>query len=203
MEGLDAIILRIMADAREEASKLDRESDKTENELLKQNQETCRRIVSTAQEAGAALAGAIVNRAQSMAGLDRRKTLLAARQELIEQVLEQAMEKLCHMPKAEKVALYRQLIHRARLSEGSLVLCAADQPIGLQLIEEPDVNLVLSEQPGLFAGGLIIRSGLIEENLTYETLFKDKHAEMVSLTASILFEKSNAGQTAEKYVGNQ
>ena len=104
---------------------------------------------------------------------------------------------------AEKVALYRQLIHRARLSEGSLVLCAADQPIGPQLIEDPDVNLVLSEQPGLFAGGLIIRSGLIEENLTYETLFKDKHAEMVSLTAAILFEQDNAGQTAEKCVRNQ
>ena len=203
MEGLDAIIRRIMADAREEASRLGRESEKTANELLQQNRETCRRIISTAQDAGAAQAGAIVSRAESMAGLDRRKALLAARQELIEQVLNKSMECLCQMPEAEKVALYRQLIHRARLSEGSLVLCAADQPIGPQLIEDPDVNLVLSEQPGLFAGGLIIRSGLIEENLTYETLFKDKHAEMVSLTAAILFEQNKAGQTAEKSVGNQ
>lgn len=203
MEGLDAIISRIMADAREEASRLDRESKKTANELLQQNRETCRRIISTAQDAGAAQAGAIVSRAESMAGLDRRKALLTARQELIEQVLNKSMERLCQMPEAEKVALYRQLIHRARLSEGSLVLCAADQPIGPQLIEDPDVNLVLSEQPGLFAGGLIIRSGLIEENLTYETLFKDKHAEMVNLTATILFEQNSAGQTAEKSVGNQ
>lgn len=203
MEGLDAIIRRIMADAREEASALARESDNTRNELLQENQKTCGQIMSAARDAGAAQAAAIASRAGSMAGLDRRKAILTARQELIEQVLELAMARLCRMPEAEKVALYRQLIRRARIAEGTLILCAADQPIGRQLLEEPGFRLTLSDQPGHFAGGLVIRSGLIEENLTFETMFKNKHAELVSLSASILFEPGKTGQVAEKGVGNR
>jgi V/A-type H+-transporting ATPase subunit E len=203
LEGLDAIIKRIMADAREEASDLARESEKAKNELLQQNQEACSQIMSTARDAGAVQAATIINRAESMAGLDRRKAILTARQALIEQVLDQAMERLCRMPEADKLALYRQLIRQARLTEGTLVLCAADQTIGPQLIDEPGLRLTLSEQPGLFAGGLVIRSGLIEENLTFETLFKNKHAELVSLSAAVLFEHGDGGQLAEKGVGNR
>lgn len=203
MEGLDAIIRRIMADAREEASALARESEKTKNELLQQNQETCARILSAARDAGTARVATIISRAESMAGLDRRKALLTARQELIEQALKLAMAQLCQMPAAEKVALYRQLIRRARIAEGTLILCKADQPIGRQLLDEPGFRLTLSEQPGLFAGGLVIRSGLIEENLTFETMFKNNHAELVSLCASVLFDPGHAGKAAEKGVGNR
>lgn len=196
MEGLDAIISRIMADAREEASELARTADKEIEELLKQNSAACEQVIRAARETGETQATAILSRAGSMAGLDRRKALLGARRELVEQALDLAFEKLTRLPDTDKLALYRRLINQTNLHEGVLVLNAADQPLAGQLTAEPGCRFSVADQPGSFAGGLIIVNGLIEENLTLETLFANKRAELVGLAAAALFE-TDAGGAAE------
>ncbi|NLM76547.1 MAG: hypothetical protein GX173_00465 [Ruminococcaceae bacterium] len=195
MDGLEAIEKRIQADAREAAAEILRQSDKTAAEILAEQEATCQQILEQARTQGESQADAIVSRARSLTGLDQRKALLGSRQKLIEQALRRALDLLCAMPADDKARFYRKLIIRAGLSEGMVILAEADLDLGPALLSGGPAGLKLAEKPGSFAGGLVIRQGLIEENLTFETLLKNNHAQWVSLAASVLFGHENHQDT--------
>ena len=187
MEGLEAIKLRILADAREEADAILRQARETAAELKEKNEQTAAQLLTEARQTGKARAEAVVSRARSLAALDQRKTLLGARQELVDETIRLALERLAALEPERKLVLYQALIEQSGMAEGEVILSRQDQMLGPRLLLQSRCQISVSEQAGNFAGGLVIRSGLIEENLTFETLIKNDRPALVRLAADILF----------------
>lgn len=187
MEGLESIKNKILADARQEAQEISQQANQVISDMMKQNRTDCERIVQEAVQQAENNAKTSINRAQSLAALDQRKAVLLARQTVIEQALDQALEQLSALPEAKKEALYADLISRSGLARGQLVFNEKDQAIGKRLAERFAPDLTLSPQTAAFAGGLIVRQERVEENMTFETLMKNKRPEWVKLAADLLF----------------
>jgi len=187
LEGLEAIKLRILADAREEADAILRQARETAAELKEKNEQTAAQLLTEARQTGNARAEAVVSRARSLAALDQRKTLLGARQELVDETIRLALERLAALEPERKLVLYQALIEQSGMAEGEVILSRQDQMLGPRLLLQSRCQISVSEQAGNFAGGLVIRSGLIEENLTFETLIKNDRPALVRLAADILF----------------
>ena len=187
MEGLEAIKLRILADAREEADAILRQARETAAELKEKNEQTAAQLLAEARQTGKARAEAVVSRARSLAALDQRKTLLGARQELVDETIRLALERLTALEPERKLVLYQALIEQSGMAEGEVILSRQDQMLGPRLLLQSRRQISVSEQAGDFAGGLVIRSGLIEENLTFETMIKNDRPVLVRLAADILF----------------
>ena len=187
MEGLEAIKLRILADAREEADAILRQARETAAELKEKNEQTAAQLLTEARQTGNARAEAVVSRARSLAALDQRKTLLGARQELVDETIRLALERLAALEPERKLVLYQALIEQSGMAEGEVILSRQDQMLGPRLLLQSRCQISVSEQAGNFAGGLVIRSGLIEENLTFETMIKNDRPVLVRLAADILF----------------
>ena len=197
MEGLEAIKKRIMADAREEAYEIGRQTEQVLADMDKQNQAECEKVLAEARQSAEANARVRINRAHSLAALEQRKTILGARQALIEQTLQKALEKLQQLPEIEKASLYARLIEQSGLRSGLLILNQADAAIAPQLVEPYKGALKLDPKPGTFAGGLIIRQDLVEENLTFETLLKNNRPEWIKLASTTLFAQNAVCAAAE------
>jgi len=187
LEGLEAIKLRILADAREEADAILRQARETAAELKEKNDQAAAQLLAEARQTGKARAEAVVSRARSLAALDQRKTLLGARQELVDETIRLALERLTALEPERKLALYQALIEQSGMAEGEVILSRQDQMLGPRLLLQSRRQISVSEQVGDFAGGLVIRSGLIEENLTFETMIKNDRPVLVRLAADILF----------------
>lgn len=187
MEGLEAIKKTIMDKAQKEVASILQRAEQEATDILQQNESACRAILDEAYEQGKSQADFILNRARSLAALERRKSVLQARQDLIEKGLDQALCVLCEMPDDEKIGFYQCLIKQSGMTEGTLILSASDQKLGEQVIADPKFKLTLSTESGSFVGGLVIRKGLIEENLTFESLIEKDRPLWVTLAASILF----------------
>jgi len=187
LEGLEAIKLRILADAREEADAILRQARETAAELKEKNDQAAAQLLAEARQTGKARAEAVVSRARSLAALDQRKTLLGARQELVDETIRLALERLTALEPERKLALYQALIEQSGMAEGEVILSRQDQMLGPRLLLQSRCQISVSEQAGNFAGGLVIRSGLIEENLTFETMIKNDRPALVRLAADILF----------------
>lgn len=187
MNGLDAIISRIKADAQDEARRYEQAAEKEADEIKAKSKADCEMITKAAEEEVAGQVDDLVGRARSMAGLEERKALLAARQDLLGEILDMALQQLAQLPDKEKISFYRNLIRRSGLAKGELILNAADRELGAEILADLDSALQLSEAAGTFTGGLVIRDGLIEENMTLESLLRMNQAELVALAASFLF----------------
>ena len=194
MEGLDAIKKRILADAREETHEIERQSEKVISDMMKQSQAECEKILSDAQKSAESSADVLLNRAESLTALEQRKTILGARQSLIEKVLDQTLGSLQQLSLSEKEAFYTRLIRQSGLDRGQIVLNKPDRVLGELLVKSCGGTMSVDPQPGSFAGGLIIRQNLIEENLTFETLLKNNRSKWIKLAADVLFDsKKSAG----------
>ena len=187
MEGLEAIKLRILADAHEEADAILRQARDAVADIKEKNEQAASRLLTEARQTGAARADSVVSRARSLAALDQRKALLGARQELVEEAIRLALERLVALEPDRKLAFYQALIEQSSMTDGELILNRQDQVLGPRLLLQSRHRIAVAHQAGDFAGGLVIRNGLIEENLTFETLIKNSRPTLIRLAADILF----------------
>ena len=189
MEGLEAIIERILAHARDKAGEITRQSDKAVKAVVSQSGQECEQIRLQAEKQGEAQAGAVISRARSLAALDSRKALLGVRKALIDRAIDQAGTILSHMPDPERLAFYRHLLNQSGFQSGEIILNTHDRHLASGLLSGTAISL--SDEAGQFNGGLIVRDGQIEENLTFEAIIAYRYPELVSLAASVLFDQDD------------
>lgn len=191
MNGLDAILNRIMTDAEDRIRDIREQADARCAELTASAEQEADRITGEARKKAEEQAAVLVRRAESLSVLETRKSILSARQMLIDEVIDQAAARLAALPSDKKAVLYRQLLlENARGSETVVfsredatnvdgILDAINRENGWQLKRDP--------VPGDFSGGLILRQDLIETNLTVNLLIRSLRPELVSLAAKALF----------------
>lgn len=132
-------------------------------------------------------------RIQSAAEMDARKTILAAKQEMVEAAYNLAIEKLCKLRGEKKIQLLADLLTRAS-STGTeeAVFSAADQEDGAKAVEKANAvsgkKLKVSKDSAPIRGGFILRDKNVEVNCAFETLVRLQKTETAGAVAKILFQ---------------
>ena len=181
MAGLDKIIGEINAESRqaidEVQSKASREAQQIMTEAEKKANESCEKL---AHDREIRLSDQL-SRATSAAALTKRQMLLAEKQRLIGDVLEQAHLKLTQLPENEYFDLILQLVRKSVLPQkGEIIFNAKDKErlpsdfatLLNQAASEKGGSLQISDQSCPIDGGFILTYDGIEENCSFNALFE-------------------------------
>lgn len=195
MTGLDKIIEDIRAESAETVKKFTEEAEAKRAEAMaaaeKEADREAAKILSHAESACRDL----TSRADSAAQLERRRSLLKAKQELIAGTLEKAKRAVLDLPAADYFSLILKLISKnalpgtgeirfsgkdlERLPEGFAAKIAGMLPAG--------DRLSVSKEAAPIDGGFILNYGGVEQNLSISAIFEEKKEEMTDIAGKILF----------------
>ena len=198
MDGIEKITERINAEAEEKIAAILKAA---EEEAAAVSASYAAEAEATAAEIlarGKAAAEARQARAVSAAELAEKTALLGVKQEVLSQVYDRALEKLCNLPEADYVELLAQLaFESAESGTESLVLSPSDRSrIGKKVVARANAlleaagktaGLTLDEESRPIRGGLYVKSGKVEDNCTLEAIVRLLYHAETGALASILF----------------
>lgn len=174
---------RILEDARtkagEIAAKYQIQADSERNELSARNEKNAaereERLVSVAQ-------------------MESRKVILAAKQEMVEKAYQRAGEKLRNMSQQDYVEVLAKLLVRASSTKKEEVVFSAKDAgeVGAKAVQKAnellkDGTLTVSKEHREISGGFILKNGNIEVNCTFDTLVRLQKAETAGAVVNKLF----------------
>ncbi len=199
MNGIEKITGQIDTDVQKEI-------DAALDQARAQAQEIQDRYASQAQTQAEAIrrkgeqdAALRQERLVDVAKLEARKTILAAKQELVGQAFDLALKKLLELPDQEYISLLAKLaVSASRTGREQVILSQKDRSrYGKQAVTmandmlakkagpraaQTDGMLTLAEESRPMAGGLILRDGKVETNCSFEVLI---HLQRDALSAEV------------------
>lgn len=193
MNGIERITQRISSDARKEADRIlaaAREEAAAATERYRAQAEAERLELS---ERNGKAAAEREERLVSMAQMEARKLLLAARQEMVDKVYVLALERLCSMPEEMYIEVLANLMNEASSTgKEEVVFSARDKKaVGQKAVEKANTlsgkKLKLSRSTASIQGGFILRDRNIEVNCTFETLVRLEKPQTAGTVAKTLF----------------
>lgn len=196
MTGLEKMKSQILQEACDSAKEMIRKAKEEAEGIVEEAKEEAKaeetRILLRSQEA----IGAHRERVEASKKFTRRTKVLAAKQEVIAQVLAKAYEAVGKMEDAEYFALLlRMLEHHVQPMEGTMYLPQEDcEKLPPDFCEKVHViarrnggKLEVSEGAGTMGKGFVLVYGGIEENCTIRAIFETRKEELSDTVCHILF----------------
>ena len=122
MNGMEKIAQRIQGDAQKELDQLEAETRRQAEELLAQTRAQAGQEREAILARGKKAAAERQERLESAAQMEKRKLTLAAKQEILDQVFDRALEKLCALPEEELIPMLSRLAAQASASRKEQVI---------------------------------------------------------------------------------
>lgn len=194
MNGIEKLTQQITADAQVEIDAILAEAQGKADEITADYAKRAEKAAAERLAKGTEAASQREERLVAMAEMERRKDILAAKQEMVGKAFDKALEQLRSLPDEEYVALLtklavacsasgkEQLIFspQDRVRVGKTVVTAANEALNAG-------QLTLSEQTRPMTGGLILSDGAVEVNCTFETLVRLQRGKIAGEVANVLF----------------
>ena len=179
MNGIDKITQRIGADTQAEidriladaAAQAEAAADKFRTQAEAEDRDLLAKSERTAAERE--------ERLVSAAQMEARKTLLTAKQEMVERAYQRALEKLRSLPQEQYVELLAALLVRASSTGREEVVFSTEDREGAML--------AVSEETRDISGGFILKDGRIEVNCTFDALVRAEREQTAGEVAKLLF----------------
>ena len=199
MNGIDKILDKLQSESQAEiAAILDKaraEADAITARFAKQAEQE----KTIAAEKGRNAAEERQDRLIRAAEMESKKTILGAKQAVLDKAFAQARDTLLHLPEAEYIAFLAKLAAgSAGTGAEAVVLNAKDRTaLGEKAVAEANrlraqvglpASLTLSEETAEIDGGLFLRDQSSEVNCTFETLLRLGREELAGQAAAILFD---------------
>lgn len=185
----ESIIAKILGDAEAlRAQELAAAQEKiaaraeTESAYLAAARETCAHACEQAKSD-------MIARRRSVAELEVRKNLLAAKQAVLCEVFDAAKAAVLALPEAEYTAFVLRLLDRYA-EDGETVVFGKEDPVKRQEIAAFAMrkNMVLAvRKDGDFSGGFVLEGKYSDKNLTLDVLLRQYRAHAEAEIAAILF----------------
>ncbi len=196
MDGIEKIIDRISGDAQREVDDVLAQARAEADKILSQYQAQAQAEADDILTRGEKAAVERGERLASVAQLECRKEVLRAKQEVIEEAFQLAMDKLTQLPQEAYVSLLADLAVEAsskgneklifsvadRARVGKAVVVAANQKLG------DKGQLTLAQETRPMQGGFILSDGAVEVNCTFETLVRLQRGTLSTQVAGVLFD---------------
>ncbi len=196
MDGIERITERITEDVRREIDQLDDETRRKAAEIQARCEAQAKQESEDILARGRKAAEERVERLGSVSRLEARKTILAAKQEMVSRAFDLAVDRLTGLPEADYTALLAKLAAgAARSGREQVVLSQKDRTrYGKQVVTQANKllgergALTLSEEARPIRGGLILRGDRVEVNCSFETLVRLQRDALAAQVAQVLFE---------------
>ena len=198
MEGIEKITARIIEDAEREIAAMQQETEEEVNTLLAQAQTEAEQESMELLVRGRRAAEERRERLSSSADMECRKLELAAKQELLQQSFDAALEELCALPQERYATLLSALAVEASSSgRERMILSARDADrLGEEIVKAANAalqkagrrgELTLSQETRPIPGGFILAEGDVELNCAFDTLVRLQREKLEKEVAAILF----------------
>ncbi len=198
MIGMEKIKSKILEDAQNKITQIleqaKQQAEEIKNDALKESESKRAEIL----EKGEAKGKETYRRMLSMAGLEGRKEILKAKQDVVEEAFTSAMEKLRSLPDEDYQKLIEDMAVAAAKNEcGEILLSEKDRKrlnddflknINVRIASKGDnAEFVMSDDNIKTSGGFILRYGEMEINSTFEIMFEMLKPEIENDVVDILF----------------
>ena len=193
MQGKEAIINRILSDAKADAKALLDEAQKKADKLISSATEQCEKLRADFEGDKARIHDEILFRSSVVSTLDAQKHVLQAKYLLISLTFEKVLDKL----KALDSKVYDELLSKMLelASDGDIVTVSGkdkkfltkDKLASFITKNKNKIKLSLSKDSGDFAGGVVLSNGGVDKNITFETEIAQLREEYEEVVAKMLF----------------
>ncbi|HZK27153.1 MAG TPA: V-type ATP synthase subunit E family protein [Thermoclostridium sp.] len=198
MIGMEKIKSKILEDAQNKITQIleqaKQQAEEIKNDALKESESKRAEIL----EKGEAKGKETYRRMLSMAGLEGRKEILKAKQDVVEEAFTSAMEKLRSLPDEDYQKLIEDMAVAAAKNEcGEILLSEKDRKrlnddflknINVRIASKGEnTEFVMSGDNIKTSGGFILRYGEMEINSTFEIMFEMLKPEIENDVVDILF----------------
>ena len=192
MNGMEKITARMKEDAARSLSELNAQ---TEQEFRRIREESAARAEKERETAGARAHLAAQERYErlcSAAEMETRKLTLSAKQKVLAETYDRALEILCSMPREEYLSLLVRLLKAAGKGDEKIALSAKDRDeIGETLVErankELNAHYTLAGEAADIRAGLVLISKECDVNCSFETLLALSREKTERGAAKLLF----------------
>ena len=195
MSGIDRITSKILDQAKLQAENrvnyAKETAEKAEANLKKRFDRTMEAERRKAEDEGAEAAKRVIANVM----LEGRKKKLSARQDAVNLVFDKAVEKIAGLPEKEYVSFLGNLAASV-MTDGDnvIILNKKDkEKVGGKLLEvlkkmAPGMKVSVSDEIVASTGGLVVRNGDIQTNLTLESLIRLEREKLEADVVGLIFE---------------
>ena len=188
MTGTNKLAQRIIDDARADAGKLSEESANNVAAILEQRQKTLAERAAEYAAKREAAVNSVLDGCRTRAALDGRKSMLAKKRVVIDDVFAKAYRALLALPADQRGSICKNMLLR-EAEGGETVVCArADRDsIAAAIASISDRKLTLSETDADIEGGFLLINQGYEKDCSFSSLFRELRDAEETAVASLLF----------------
>lgn len=193
MTGLDKIIEEIKSEASANADVILKSADNDAAKIIadakKEANEKSDEILKNAEKKKED----ILSRGESSANLEKQKSLLVAKQTVINNMLSASLEKMENAEDKQYFSYIIKLIEKnSQNTDGFIAFNSKDlNRLPENFVSEINAvskgKLVISNTPVNIKSGFILIYGGIEENCSFDAIFRSKHEELTDEISALLF----------------
>jgi len=193
MNGIEKILQRIDSEAQSEVDAILAKAKQEAADAEAKASAEAEKLAADIDARGDKDAAEREERLVSVAQMEARQKILAAKQEVMEEAFTGALDKLCGAPDEEYAALCAGLLVKAAPGgKGEAVFAKDRQNAGRMAVEAANKalgggSLKLSPETRPIKGGFILLSGNVEVNCSFETLVRLQRSEAAGDVARLLF----------------
>lgn len=194
MKGTEKIIAHIQADAAAQADAILVQAEQQCAVIRQDYEAKAKDAYGTKIREGVKLCQDKLDSVERIGQMEKRKAVLAVKQEMVAKSFEEARDMLINLPAEQYTELLAKLAAKASTSgDEEIILNARDKKaVGEAVVKAaneklPGGRLALSAETGDFDGGLILHRGAIEANCTIELLVEMCRGDMSAQLADVLF----------------
>ena len=171
MEGINKITQKIAQDAQAEISKLMAQTEEKVQAIRAAAATQAKEEAEAIVERGRTAAGERLERLESASQMERRKLELAAKQEVLGEAFDLALEKLCSLPEKEYIDLLTKLaLEAASTGKEQLIFSQKDRnKVGKQVVMAANDALLKERAPGLPEEAVKSKMGALVDKLIHNT----------------------------------
>ena len=198
MSNISNLTSKILKDAEVKRDNILAVAEEEKAKILNKKKDEAETLEATMLEKAKSEAQTRKERVISSAELKARNEKLQAKQTVIQQVFEKAVEELCKLGKEEYLAFIKNGVTTLAVTGDENIILNAE---GQKLVDDAFIseinnelsangkvgNLKLSSTVGNFKGGFILEKNGIEINNTFEALVESMKEEMELEVAKALF----------------
>lgn len=196
MTGLEKIKSQILEEAKAEADDKIAKAKEKATEIISQAEAEAAKIAEAIAHKSDVQVANYKDRVVSSGDLQRRTKILAAKQEVIAEVLDKAYLSLTTMKESEYFAMLLKMLDKYAQPENGEIFFSQTDLERMSAEFEAEVvktagdkggSLVISKEGRKIENGFVLAYGGIEENCTLQAMFDAKKDELSDIVQRILF----------------
>lgn len=196
MAGTDAIINKILTDARSKADQILTDAKIDAEAVLYDTTAECDKVLQENLAKKQDIVDETIRRKKTVAELDVKKIVLKAKKDAIDDAFQVAKAELVGMDKKKYVALVLNMISEYAEDGDEVIIAEKDAKVLTKaqidkIAKAKNISLNLSKEYGNFTCGAILKSKGMDKNLTFDVELKVLREEMETEIANMIFNKEN------------